>query len=120
MKDSIEIVKEGKLSFFYTVHNVLLTPLCFHFYIFLLLHNFIIFPPQFFLFPPPPHRPYIDPTSTPHRPYIDPRLNFFQHSFVKSVTIYNHKHISIVFSPPPPPHFYCFHSSHITKQKEEG
>ena len=56
--------------------------------------------------------------STSYRPYIDPRLNFFfQHSFVNSETVYNHRHISIVFppaphsivfSPPPSPHFYCF------------
>ena len=92
-----------------------------------LLHNFIIFPPQFFIpsssfilyiFP----SKYINPLSTLHRPDIDPRLNFFQHSFVKlhtTTTFFHrhtttfllfslqHHHISIVFSPPPP-HFYSF------------
>ena len=61
--------------------------------------------------------------STSYRPYIDPRLNFFfQHSFVNSETVYNHRHISIVFppaphsivfSPPPSPHFYWFPSTTI-------
>ena len=81
------MLKEGKPSFFYIAHNVLLTPLPFQFCFppppspqflsfSLLLHNFIVFPPP----PPPPHlfyiffhpqihRPPIDRTSTPHRPY---------------------------------------------------
>ena len=107
-KESIEIVKENKFSFFTT----------FRFSIFhSLLHNFNIFPP------PPPHfiiyifsihdhinltctlhRPYIDLTSTLHRPSIDPTSIphrpytqlFFQHRLVNSETIYHHHHISIV------------------------
>ena len=85
IKDSIKIVKEGKPFFFYTAHNVLLTPLHFQFY----------FPPP----PPPPHLFYIffhpqihRPPSTLHRPHITTT-------------------ISIVFPTPPPsppPHFYCF------------
>ena len=85
IKDSIKIVKEGKPYFFYTAHNVLLTPLPFKFY----------FPP----WPPSPHSFYIffhphihRPPSTLHRPHITTT-------------------ISIVFPPrppPPPPHFYCF------------
>ena len=74
-----------------------------------LLHNFIIFSP-----PPPPHLLYIffhpQKKSTSCRPYNDPRLNFvFQHSCVNSETIYNHHHISIVFSPLT--HFCCFYSN---------
>ena len=92
-----------------------------------LLHNFIIFHPQFFsffipsstillfylgssstssfiytFFHPEIHRPHIDPTST-----LD--STFFQHNFVNSETIYHHHHISLLSPPPPPPsHFYCF------------
>ena len=40
---------KGKLALFYTANNVLLTPLLFIF-IFLLLHNFIIFVPQYLRF----------------------------------------------------------------------
>ena len=103
-----------------------------------LLHNFIIFPPQFFIpsssfilyiFP----SKYIDPLSTLHRPDIDPRLNFFQHSFVKlhTTTTFFHRHTTtfLLFSlhhhhnsivslhhhhhisivfSQPPPHFYSF------------
>ena len=103
------MVKKGKLSvFFCTAHNVLLTLLPFIF-IFLLIHNFSYFlsssTTTFTL--------YIFSStkkSTSYRPYNDPRLNFvFQHSCVNSETIYNHHHISIVFSPPS--HFYCFLST---------
>ena len=110
------------MSFFYTAHNVLLTPLPFIF-IFLLLHNFIIFLPQVFnslprnfiiFFPlPPPRLFYIffhpQKKSTSYRPYIDPTLNFFflQHNFGKSekkpttfLLFFHHYHISIVFTPP--------------------
>ena len=89
-----------------------------------LLHNFIIFP-QFYYLPSSSSSVilYIFPsttTSTLHRSHIEPTLNFFfQHCFVNNETIYHHRHISIVFSPPPhfycfppppspPPHFYCF------------
>ena len=88
-----------------------------------LLHNFIIFP-QFYYLPSSSSSVilYIFPsttTSTLHRSHIEPTLNFFfQHCFVNIETIYHHRHISIVFSPPPhfycspppspPPHFYCF------------
>ena len=61
--------------------------------------------------------PLIDPTSiphrpTPHRPYI--LLTFQDKLFVmiptlNSEVVYHH-HISIVFPPRPPPHFYCFPS----------
>ena len=76
-----------------------------------LLHNFIIFP-QFYYLPSSSSSVilYIFPsttTSTLHRSHIEPTLNFFfQHCFVNNETIYHHRHISIVFSPPP--HFYCF------------
>ena len=70
---------KGQLALFYTANNVLLTHLLFIF-VFLLLHNFIIFVPQFFIpsstisqfllfsllnlnFPPPPQFFYI-PSST--------------------------------------------------------
>ena len=61
--------------------------------------------------------PLIDPTSiphrpNPHRPYI--LLSFQNNLFVmiptlNSEAVYHH-HISIVFPPRPPPHFYCFPS----------
>ena len=61
--------------------------------------------------------PLIDPTSIPHlpnprRPYI--LLSFKDNLFVmiptlNSEAVYHH-HISIVFPPRPPPHFYCFPS----------
>ena len=123
--------------FFFAVRTMFYLPLSLFIFISPLLHNFIIFPPQFFIpsssfilyiFP----SKYIDPLSTLHRPYIDPRLKFFQHSFVKlytttpffhrhtttfllfsvhhhhkSIVSLLHHHISIVFSPPPP-HFYSF------------
>ena len=112
-----------RFFFFCTAHNVLLTLLPFIF-IFLLIHNFSYFPSSIFLFPRPQFyyflssstttfTLYIFPStkkSTSYRPYNDPRLNFvFQHSCVNSETIYNHHHISIVFSPPS--HFYCFLST---------
>ena len=91
-------------------------------------------PPQFSLFPllnldfPPAEQFYYFPsssstssfilyiflstnTSTSYRPYIDSRLNFFQHSFVNSETIYNHNHVSTAFSTP---HFNCFPSTTTT------
>ena len=113
IKDSIKIIKEGKPFFFYTAHNVLLTPLHFQFY----------FPPP----PPPPHlfykffHPQIHrPPSTLHRPHITttisivfpprpppPPLHFYCFAL-------HHHHISIVFPPPPPPpHFYCFPLPHF-------
>ena len=61
--------------------------------------------------------PLIDPTSiphrpTPHRPYI--LLTFQDKLFVMIPTLNSevvyHYHISIVFPPRPPPHFYCFPS----------
>ena len=61
--------------------------------------------------------PLIDPTSSPHRP--NPRrpynlLSFQDNLFVmiptlNSEAVYDH-HISIVFPPRSPPHFYCFPS----------
>ena len=40
---------KGQLALFYTANNVLLTPLLLiFFFTFLLLHNFIVFVPQFF------------------------------------------------------------------------
>ena len=91
---------KGQLALFYTANNVLLTPLLFIFFTFLLLHNFIVFVPQFFIpsskisqfllfsllnlnFPPSPQFllsltilieffKISDPTSTLHRPHIDP------------------------------------------------
>ena len=124
MKYSIKIVKEGKVSFFYTAHNVLLTPLPFIF-IFLLLHNFIIFLPQVFysllrnfimFFPlPPPRLFYIffhpQKKSTSYRPYLDPTLNFFFVTQLREKWKKNH-HISIVF--PSLPHFSCFPSTTTT------
>ena len=115
------MVKKGKLSFFlhcaqcFTYLSFLFSSSSIIFLIFLpqffysLLHNFIIFSP-----PPPPHLLYIffhpQKKSTSCRPYNDPRLNFvFQHSCVNSETIYNHHHISIVFSPLT--HFCCFYST---------
>ena len=79
-------------------------------FIFLLLHNFIIFLPQVFysllrnfimFFPlPPPRLFYIffhpQKKSTSYRPYIDPTLNFF---FVTQLREKWKKK---------PPHFYCF------------
>ena len=61
-------------------------------------------PPQFYHFPSSSSafsfKLYIFPstnTSTSYRPCIDPRLFFFfQHNFVDSETIYNHRHIYIV------------------------
>ena len=50
-------------------------------------------------------------TSTSYRPYIDSRLNFFQHSFVNSETVYNHNHVYIAFRTP---HFNCFPSTTTT------
>ena len=115
------MVKKGNLScFFFTLRTMFYLPYSLSFlfssssiifliflpqYFYSLLHNFIIFSP-----PPPPHLLYIffhpQKKSTSYRPYNDPRLNFvIQHSCVNSETIYNHHHISIVFSPPP--HFYC-------------
>ena len=131
MEYSIKRVKDGKLSFFYTARNVLLTPLPFIF-IFLLLHNFIIFLPQFFyslhtilLFSLLLHHLIYSMYFSIHRKnrlHIDPRLNFFfQHSFVNSETttsfllFFHHHHhhqvsIASLRPPPPPPssHFYCF------------
>ena len=89
------------LFFFYTAHNVLLTPLPFQFYFppppcpprFLSFSLFNVFIPSSIIillfsllhlhlliysiyFPSTntstSYRPHIDPTSTPHRPYIDP------------------------------------------------
>ena len=51
MKYSIEMVKEGKPSFFYTAQNVLLTLLPFQFY-FPLPPQCYYFPSSMFLFPP--------------------------------------------------------------------
>ena len=99
-------------------------------FIFLLLHNFIIFLPQVFysllrnfimFFPlPPPRLFYIffhpQKKSTSYRPYIDPTLNFFfcntaswkvKKKTTTFLLFFHHYHISIAF-PPPPPHFYCF------------
>ena len=98
-KKSIKIVEESKPSFFFYIsHYVLLTPLPFQFYFspqfFLLLHNFIIFPPQCFY-------------SLLHNFYFFPSSMFFIPLL--------HLLISIVFSPPPPPpHFYCFPSTTTT------
>ena len=80
---------KGKLALFYSANNVLVTPLLFIF-IFLLLHNFIIFLPQFFY-------------SLVH--------NFIILIFSLLLLL-----ISIVFRPPPspPPHFYCFPSTTTT------
>ena len=93
--ESIEIVKESKLSFFYTTFpSIFFIPSSTIFFIFptsifyLLLHNFNISPPpphffhfysllhNFIIFPPPPvYSIYIfssTNTSTTYRPYIDP------------------------------------------------
>ena len=103
-KKSIKTVKESKPPFFlFTLRTMFYLPLSLFNYISLLnffnslLHNFIIFPPQYFY-------------SLLH--------NFY--SFLSSMFFIPHLHlhlhfhllISIVFSPPPPPpHFYCFPSS---------
>ena len=78
-------INEGKgqlALFFYTANNVLLTPLLFIFFTFLLLHNFIVFVPQFFIpsskisqfvlfsllnlnFPPSPQFYYFPSSSSP-------------------------------------------------------
>ena len=77
-----------------------------------LLHNFIMFSSPsplllfYIFFHSQKNRPHIDHTST-----LDSTL--FQHSFVNSKTMYNHHYISIVFSPPPPPHLYCFPLPHL-------
>ena len=109
------MVKKGKLSFFCTLRTMfyLFSSSSIIFLIFLpqffysLLHNFIIFSP-----PPPPHLLYIFFHPQKNRPHVDPTttLDFvFQHSCVNSETIYNHHHISIVFSPLP--YFCCFYST---------
>ena len=80
---------KGKLALFYSANNVLVTPLLFIF-IFLLLHNFIIFLPQYF------------------------------YSLLQNFTILIFSLllllISSVFPPPPSPlpHFYCFPSPTAT------
>ena len=77
-----------------------------------LLHNFVMFSSPsplllfYIFFHSQKNRPHIDHTST-----LDSTL--FQHSFVNSKTMYNHHYISIVFSPPPPPHLYCFPLPHF-------
>ena len=107
-------INEGKgqlaLFFFYTANNVLLTPLLFIFFTFLLLHNFIVFVPQFFIpsskisqfvlfsllnlnFPPSPQFYYFPSSSSP--------------SSSASLLLFSLLHlILIVF--PFPPHFDCF------------
>ena len=49
MKYSIEIVKEGKPSFFFTLRRMFYLPFSLFIFMSLLLHNFIIFPPQRFI-----------------------------------------------------------------------
>ena len=115
------MVKKGKLSFFFTLRTMFYLPFIFFF---LLINNFSYFPSSIFLFPPPQFYYFLSSStttftlhifpsakkSTSCRPYNDPRLNFvFQHSCVNSETIYNHHHISIVFSPLT--HFFCFYST---------
>ena len=94
---------------------MLYLPLSFSFFIFLLLHNFVIFLPQFFyshfsllllisiVFPTPPPPPpppiYCFPSTT-----TTTTATFLLFSL--------HHHIFIVF--PPPPHFYCFSSTTTT------
>ena len=53
MKYSIEIVKEKSQFFFFTLRRMFYLPFSLFIFISLLVHNFIIFPPQFLLFPPP-------------------------------------------------------------------
>ena len=101
-KKSIKIVKESKPSFFFfTLRTMFYLPLSLFNIISLLnffyslLHNFIIFPPQCFLFP--------SSTSTS--------------SFLLFSLHHHHRHISIVFPPPPPqppPHFACFPTTTTT------
>ena len=113
--------KKASYRFFFTLRTMFYLPFIF---IFLLIHNFSYFPSSIFLFPPPQFYYFLSPStttftlyifpstkkSTSCRPYNDPRLNFvFQHSCVNSETIYNHHHISIVFSPLT--HFCCFYST---------
>ena len=92
---------EGKLALFRTENNVLLT----------LLHS--LFLSFYFIFSsifPPPHRPYIDPSSTSYRPHIDPTLTLYRPHIYPTST----RHRPCIDLPPstiPPPHFYCFPSS---------
>ena len=106
---------------------MLYLPLSFSFFIFLLLHNFIIFLPQFFysllhnftilifsllfllisiVLPPPPPPPHFHcfPSTT--------------NTTFPLFSLHRRRHISIVFPlpppPPPPPHFYCFSSTTTT------
>ena len=94
-------------QFFYSLlHNfIIFSPQCFY----SLLYNFYYFPSSM-LFIPLPHlhlliysiyfsiHKYIDFLSTLHRPHIDPTLNFFLTQLRESWN----------YTPPPPPHFYCF------------
>ena len=108
--ESIKIVKESELSFFYTTFpssTILL---------FSILN--VLFPtPQFYYFPPQ----FFYPSST----ILFSLLNVFipsstifiifsspPHFYCFSLLLY---HISIVFQPSPPPlHFYCFSSTTTT------
>ena len=91
------MVKKDKLSFFYAAHNVLPTPLPFHFY-FSPLPQFYYFPSSIFLFllfPPPVVLLVIQ--------------YYFRSSFLNSLLLYN---FDVFPSPPrscfPPPQFLLF------------
>ena len=44
---------------------------------------------------------------------IDPILNVYFNTASWITKSYHHRHISICFSPPPPPHFYCLPPPHF-------
>ena len=107
---------EGKLALFRTEDNVLLT----------LLHNlFISFYFIFIsIFPPPHHRPLIDPTltlhwphiyptSTLHRTYIDPTLTLHRTPYIDPTSTLYRPYVDLPPSTFLPPHFYCFPSSSL-------
>ena len=105
--ESIKIVKERELSFFFTLR---FPPHFFLFFFYSLLHNFIIFPP-------PPHF-YCFPSTTTTTTTTFLLFSLHHHHLLLLLLVLLLLLIFIVFPPPPlPPHFCCFPSKRPKRPK---